>query len=129
MDNREKKRRIERMKKQEKWMESFGEASEAVSEWREEHPRATFNDIENQVDGKVAKIRAEMIEDLVRESQLTNLTEIAKEGRPKCPVCGQVLASNGRQKRQLISSHEQVIEIERSKGYCRRCRVSFFPPG
>jgi tRNA(Ile2) C34 agmatinyltransferase TiaS len=129
MDNREKKRRTERMKKQEKWLESFGEASEAVSEWRAEHRRATFNEIENRVDGNLAKIRAEMIEDLVRESQLTNIKEMAREKRPRCPVCGQVLASNGRQKRQLISSHEQVIEIERSKGYCRRCRVSFFPPG
>jgi uncharacterized protein with PIN domain len=100
-----------------------------VSEWGAEHRRATFNEIENRVDGKLAKIRAEMIEDLVRESQLTNLKEIAKENRPQCPVCGQVLASNGRQKRQLISSHEQVIEIERSKGYCGRCRVSYFPPG
>lgn len=117
------------MKKQEKWREAFGEASEAVSEWRVGHPRATFNEIENQVDGKLAKIRAEMIEDLVRESQLTNLTEIPKGKRPQCPVCGQVLASNGKQKRQLISSHEQVIEIERSKGYCGHCRVSYFPPG
>lgn len=117
------------MKKQAKWKEAFGEASEAVSEWRTAHPRATFNEIENQVDGKLAKIRGEMIEDLVRESQLTNIKEMAREKRPKCPVCGKLLASNGRQKRQLISSHEQVIELERSKGYCGHCRVSYFPPG
>lgn len=117
------------MKKQEKWKEAFGEASEAVSQWREEHPGATFNDIEKRVDEKLAKIRAGMIQDLVAESQLTNIKEMAREKRPRCPVCGQVLASNGRQKRQLISRQEEVIEIERSKGYCGHCRVSYFPPG
>lgn len=117
------------MKKEKKWLESFEEASEGVSDWRETHPRATFNEIEKRVDEKLAKIRAGMIQDLVQESELTNIKGMAAEKRPKCPVCGKVLASNGKQKRQLISRHEQVIEIERSKGYCGHCRVSYFPPG
>lgn len=116
------------MKKEEKWQECFREASGEVSQWRKKHPKATFCDIENHVDKELAKVRADMIADLIKESEMQDFKGLSKEKRPKCPVCGQLLASNGRQRRELVTSHEQVIEVERSKGYCQRCRVSYFPP-
>lgn len=116
------------MKERRKWQEMFSEASEEVSQWRQAHPRASFTHIENEVDEKLAKVRAKMIEELALESKLANLKELKGEERPKCVGCGRRLAANGRQKRALITNHEQVVELERSKGYCRHCRVSFFPP-
>lgn len=117
------------MNTKERWVEAFREASEEISQWRSQKKKATFNEIENNVDGELARLRAQMIQDLVGESGLVNFKEMAAEERPKCPVCGKKLASNGQQKRKLITQHEQVIEIERSKGYCQHCRVSYFPPG
>ncbi len=116
------------MKKRDKWTASFQDASETVSSWREAHPRATFTDIENSVDEQLAQLRTKMIQDLVQESKLVNIKELPHEERPLCPACGKPLAANGTQTRQLITHHDQVIELERSKGYCRDCRVSFFPP-
>lgn len=116
------------MKKRDKWTASFQAASETISNWREAHPRATFTDIENSVDGQLAQLRTKMIQDLVQESKLVNIKEIPREERPLCPGCGKPLVANGTQTRQLITQHDQVIELERSKGYCRSCRVSFFPP-
>ena len=116
------------MKKQDKWTASFQDASETVNNWREAHPRATFTDIENSVDEQLAQLRTKMIQDLVQESKLVNIKELPHEERPLCPACSKPLAANGRQTRQLITDHDQVIELERSKGYCRSCRVSFFPP-
>lgn len=117
------------MDKKDRWTGTFREASEEVSNWRKAHPRATFTDIENTVDEQLAQIRARMIEDLVMESQLTHLSEMPMKERPKCPGCGQPLVSNGSQSRTLVTTHEQTVELERSKGYCRHCQVSFFPPG
>ena len=117
------------MKKRDEWTACFQQASDRVSSWRETHPRATFTDIENNVDEQLAQLRTKMIQDLVAESKLGNIKDLPREERPRCPACGEPLAANGRQKRQLISHHEQVVEVERSKGYCRACRVSFFPPG
>lgn len=117
------------MSKQDKWTVSFQQASDTVSKWREKHPRATFTDIENRVDEQLARVRATMIQDLVLESDLADLKQLAPEARPKCPGCGRPLAANGKQSRQLITNHEQSMALERSKGYCRRCRISFFPPG
>ena len=117
------------MKKRDEWRASFQDVSETVSSWREKHRRATFTEIENNVDEQLAQLRTKMIQDLVAESKLVDIKALPREERPCCPACGEPLAANGKQKRQLISQHEQVVEVERSKGYCRACRVSFFPPG
>jgi DNA repair exonuclease SbcCD ATPase subunit len=117
------------MKKEDKWQDSFREASEEVGFWRKKHPKATFSEIKNSVDGKLAKIRADMIQDLIEESELHDFKTLPKGSRPKCPVCGKTLASNGRQSRELVTTHEQIVEVERSKGYCKTCKVSYFPPG
>lgn len=83
------------MKKREKWTESFQQASEKVSQWRETHPRASFTEIENSVDEQLARVRVAMIQDLALESELTDIKQLKPEARPKCPECGQPLAANG----------------------------------
>lgn len=117
------------MKKQDKWTASFQQAHTTVSNWREAHPQATFTDIENTVDQQLAQVRTMMIQDLALESKLVDLTQIDRKERPLCPGCGRPLAANGTQVRQLVTHHDQRVKLERSKGYCRHCRVSFFPPG
>lgn len=116
------------MKNRDKWTDSFQGASEEVSKWRESHRRASLTDIENTVDGQLSRVRAEMIQELALESELTDFKKLGPEERPKCPVCGGPLAANGKQKRQLTTTYEQKVELERSKGYCRECGVSYFPP-
>jgi hypothetical protein len=117
------------MSKRKKWVDSFEEASDEVSQWREKHPRASFTEIEDTVDEQLDKIRVKMIQDLALESELRDIRQLAVAERPKCPGCGKPIVANGKQTRQLITRHEQIVVLERSKGYCRRCRVSFFPPG
>jgi hypothetical protein len=38
------------MNKKDKWTDSYQQASQRVIDWRQEHPRASFTDIENRVD-------------------------------------------------------------------------------
>ena len=113
----------------EKWQEMFNEASEEVRQWRQEHPRASLTEIENRVDEGLARVRSRMVQEVALASEQTDLRGVAAEKRPRCPGCGRPTMANGRQKRRLISRHEQVLELERSKAFCRACRVSFFPPG
>ncbi len=117
------------MNKRDKWTTSFQQASDTVSKWREIHPRATFTDIENTVDEQLSKVRTAMIQDLALESKLVDIKQLEPKERPLCPGCGRPLVANGKQTRQLTTHHDQIVKLERSKGYCRRCRVSFFPPG
>jgi RNase P subunit RPR2 len=70
-----------------------------------------------------------MIQDLALASEMADLRSLPKEKRPVCPQCGRPLAANGRQKRELVTDHEEGVELDRSKGYCRTCQASFFPSG
>ena len=88
-----------------------------------------MTEIEDTVDNELARMRAQMIQDLALASETADLGSMAKEERPKCPHCGEPLTANGKQTRELTTDHEQGVELKRSKGYCRHCKLSFFPPG
>lgn len=117
------------MSERDEWVRKFRRASSEISDWRVQHPRATLTEIENTVDEELAKVRAAMIQELALESALTDIKRLPVEERPKCPQCGRPLVSNGKQERRLTTTYEQGVELERSKGYCKSCRASYFPPG
>jgi hypothetical protein len=117
------------MSEQKKWDELFEEASGGVLSWRRKHKKATLSEIESTVDDELARMRAQMIQDLALASEVADIRSMAKEERPKCPQCGRSLVANGRQKRELTTDHEEGVILKRSKGYCRHCKLSFFPSG
>lgn len=117
------------MSSQKDWEDLYQEASEATRRWRREHKRATLTEIEETVDQELARVRAQMIQDLAMASEMADVRSMAREERPKCPQCGRPAVANGRQKRRLTTDQEQVVELNRSKVYCRHCQLSFFPSG
>ena len=117
------------MKKQRQWDALHQQASHAIQQWRKEHKKASLTEIENTVDAELAKMRAQMIEDLALASEVADLNDLPLEGRPQCSECGAPLSANGKQKRQLVTEHEQAVNLTRSQGVCPQCGLSFFPPG
>jgi hypothetical protein len=128
IEGKRKKQEAEEMSERDEWVRKFRQASSEISDWRGQHPRASLTEIENTVDEELAKVRAEMIQELALESAMTDIKQLPTEDRPKCPKCGRPLAANGKQKRKITTTYEQSVELERSKGYCRHCRASYFPP-
>lgn len=117
------------MSSKKRWDELYEEASNNAQRWRGKHKKATLTEIEDTVDSELARMRAQMIEDLALESPTADLTSVPEEERPPCPQCGRPLVANGRQRRELVTAYEQGVVLERSKGYCRHCQRSFFPSG
>ena len=117
-----------RMSDQKKWDDLYEEASQEVLQWRRKHKKATLTEIENTVDNELARMRAQMIQDLALASETVDLRSMAREERPKCPQCGRPLVANGWQERELTTDNEQGVELRRNKGYCQQCKLSFFPP-
>ena len=73
------------------WKALFEEATEALSQWREEHPRATFTEIETTVDEQMARVRARLLQDMALQSASKEWRGRESSDRPKCPVCGEAL--------------------------------------
>ena len=112
-----------------KWDDLFTKIKVAIIEWREENPTATLTEIEEQVDRNLSGVRVQMIEDVALISELADLRGRWKGNRPKCVQCGGEIVANGRQERKIVTEYGKTIKLNRSKGYCSRCQVSFFPPG
>lgn len=117
------------MKKQKQWEALYQQASHEIRQWRKEHKKATLTEIENTVDAELAKMRAQMIEDLALASEVANLKDVPSERRSQCPECGRPLSANGKQERQLVTEHEEAVKLSRSQGVCPQCGATSFPPG
>ncbi len=108
------------------WEKLAQEVLSGMKDWRVQHPRATFAEIEEAVEEQVARMRARMLEEVVqwREAQ-------AAEQRQdmRCHGCGRELQERGKHVRHVTTQGNQQIELERSYRYCPTCQVGFFPPG
>ena len=111
----------------EKWQGMSEEMNAGIAEWRERHPRATYREIEAEIDQRLDEYRAKLLSDTA------NLSASAawKEGAdgPECPHCGAKLGGKGRKKRRLQVRGGNVVEIEREYGVCPGCGQGIFPPG
>jgi hypothetical protein len=112
-----------------KWQGIAEEAMWGMKEWRLEHPRATMQEIEAELDERLAKLRVQMLTDTAMASERTEMTNGVGEERVKCPECGKALEARGKQERLLTSQHNQVVKLERSYGVCPQCAAGFFPSG
>ena len=77
------------------WEQLFAEAEEQIRQWRKEHKRATLTQIEQAVDGQMARVRARIVEEMVQDNELANLQQVKESERPVCPVCGRKVGSSG----------------------------------
>ena len=107
--------------------------SEAVQRemkaWRLEHPRATFSEMEDALDKRLDRQRAQMLEDMALASDVADLSLMPPEERPMCPHCGTPLGPRGKWDRHLQTEGDQEITLKRSYGVCPTCKVGFFPSG
>ena len=114
---------------EQRWHEVAQEVLLEMSSWREQHPRATMQEIEEEVDKRMARMRAGLVEGLAMSSAAVEVGSRAAEQPARCATCGGVLQARGKQVRKLTTTGEQTVRLTRSYGYCPTCQVGFFPPG
>ncbi len=111
------------------WYRLAEEVFTGLKEWRIQHPKATFNEIEQVLDERLSQVRTRMLQDMALASAAANIQQAADEDKPVCPQCDEVLQARGRHKRELTTHQNRVVELERSYGVCPACGTGFFPPG
>lgn len=100
-----------------------------MTQWRKDHPKATWAEIEAAVDEQINQLRAQLIQDLVLLGQEKDWGERPEEERPTCPTCGTTLWARGEQTRYLQTTGGEAVKLTRTYGTCPTCGVGFFPPG
>ena len=112
-----------------RWTKLAQEVLSGMSDWRVQHPQARFSEIEEELDKRMARMRAGLLEDLAMASAAADVGGSSAQERLHCPTCGGELQERGKQERKLTTHGEQTVRLKRSYGYCPTCRVGFFPPG
>ena len=100
-----------------------------MTQWRKEHPKATWAQIEAAVDKQINQLRAQLIQDLVQMGESEDWRQLPEEERPRCPTCGSALWARGEQTRYLQTTGGEAVKLRRTYGTCPTCGVGFFPPG
>ncbi len=111
------------------WQPLSQEVLHSMQEWRRHHRRATFQEIETSLDAQLARLRAQMLQDLALSSPSADLPTMHDAERPHCTACGTLLQAQGSQRRTLVTEHDQTIELSRSYATCPECGAGLFPPG
>lgn len=112
-----------------RWQQLADEVFTGVKEWRLQHPKATFAEIEAAVDERLARVRARMLQDVALTSAAANIRTASAADQPVCPECGEPLEQRAEDTRHLTTTYEQSVTLTRSYGVCPSCGTGLFPPG
>lgn len=112
-----------------KWAEIFSEVTEHMRDWRREHPKATFRQIEREVEAQLARLRARMLTDVANASTAAEFAGQPQEERPTCPQCGVPVVARGKKRRAIRAHGDGEVLLERQHAACPKCGAAFFPSG
>lgn len=110
------------MDEQERTWRTLADAAFAdLTQWRQDHPRATFAEIEAATDTHLAAMRARLLRDVA-------LASAAVTGPATCPACGARMQARGTETRTLVTDHDRPVPLTRTRAVCPACGVGLFPP-
>lgn len=110
------------------WHQLTQEVMTGMREWRLQHPKATLRQIETELDARLNRMRARMLEDLALHSAATEWQNSPATQPPLCPDCGVPLQHRGAHARTLQTHGGLDITLERHYGVCPACGAGLFPP-
>ena len=108
-----------------KWNGLSEEMTQGIADWRERNSKASFREIEAEIDKRLSALRAKMISDTAVASAQADW----EKGAVVCPKCGEPLEKKGKKKRKLETQGGREVELVREYGVCPKCGQGFFPPG
>ena len=98
-----------------------------ITQWRKEHPKATWAEIEAAVDEQINQLRAQLLQDVVQMGEREDWSQKPEAERPTCATCGKPLWARGKQTRYLQTTGGEAVKLTRTYGACPGCGVGFFP--
>jgi len=99
-----------------------------MTEWRKDHPQATWAEIEAVVDEQMNQVRAQLHQELRKMRESEDWRTIPAGERPTCVTCEEPLSARGEQTRWIQTTGGQAVKLTRTYGTCPACGGGFFPP-
>ncbi len=93
--------------------------------WRQAHPQATFDQIEDAVQQELARYQAQLVDELIQSGQ-DGAGDAAE--RPVCATCGERMRPCGRRAREVLCRLGRPVQVERAYYVCPACGAGLFPP-
>jgi hypothetical protein len=110
------------------WRELSERILTDITEWRRDHPKATFREIEDEVHRRMSRLEAQLIQDTAQQSTSRAWSGASPQERPTCPVCDTPLHARGKRRRTLQGAGGQEVTLNREYGTCPTCGTGLFPP-
>jgi RNase P subunit RPR2 len=99
----------------------MAEVGSTMTRWRATHPHATFAEIEEAVEEQIARIRVQLLEQVVADGP--------KQEQPICRSCGTMMVPRSEAERQLTVQGDEAVQLQRTYTVCPSCGAGLFPPG
>lgn len=106
-----------------RWQAEAEEMYDALYEWRERHPEASFDEIGDQITPR----RQALMGELLRQLALQHGSGEVVEGLI-CEQCGRELRYKGRPRRGVEHLEGEAL-LKRAYYHCAHCDGGIFPPG
>ena len=110
------------------WDALAAEVLVGIKDWRTQHPRATFTEIEEELDRALSRLRARLLEDVALASAATDGAGASEGAAVRCPTCGGRLVARGQATRAVTVTHNQTVMLPRQYLVCPSCGAGVFPP-
>jgi hypothetical protein len=109
------------------WAGLTAEILAEVKAWRAGAPHATLDEIEQEIDCRMAAARARLL--AATASAARGAAASSREMPPRCPDCGAGMQWEGIHRRRLTTTHNRDVTLTRRYARCPRCGTGLFPPG
>ena len=77
--------------------------------WGAAHPQATMREIEDVIEERLNRVRAELVEELAEKSRLRDIGRLPAAEWPRCEQCGEPLRERGRRTRRVRAKGGQQV--------------------
>lgn len=101
------------------------EILEGMKVWRKAHPKATFVEIEAEMEARIKGLREQVLTEIIGMSAASE----AEGHLIPCPECGAAMERRGKHPRRLQGAGGSEVELERAYLECPACGAGFFPSG
>jgi hypothetical protein len=116
---------------EQQWAALSEEVLSGMRDRRAQQPRATLQEIEAELDTRLAGMRGRLLENRALQSRATAWSQqkAMRAESPRCPICSEALQPCGQATRHLKTQVGQELALPRTYGVCPRCGQGLFPPG